>query len=61
LALDSDGGFGREVIFDPRTSEVLAESEKVFGPPSTHNYGVPAGTPFRETAYLASRIVDSLH
>jgi hypothetical protein len=61
LALDSEGGFGREVIFDPRTSEVLAESEKVFGPPSTHDYGVPAGTPFRETAYLASRIVDSPH
>ncbi len=59
LALVDETGFGREVIFDPGTSEVLAESEMVFGPPSTGNYGLPAGTPFRETAYVEARIVGS--
>jgi hypothetical protein len=54
-------GFGRELIFDPRTSKVLAEAEMIFGPPSTGEFGVPAGTVFRETAYLQSGIVDSRH
>lgn len=52
-------GFGRELIFDPRTSELLAQAEMIFGPPSTSEYGVPARTVFRETAYLRSGIVDS--
>jgi hypothetical protein len=60
LQIDDESGFGREAIFDPSTSKVLAEAEVVFGPPSTENYGVPAGTPFRETAYLGSGIVDSV-
>jgi hypothetical protein len=59
LALVDETGFGRQVIFDPGAAKVLAESETVFGPPSTGNYGIPAGTPYRETAYLESRIVDS--
>jgi hypothetical protein len=54
-----DRGFGRRYIFDPHTSEILAEAEMIFGPPSTDEYGAPAGTPFRETAYLQSGIVDS--
>lgn len=54
-----DRGFGRELIFDPSTAKVLAQAEMIFGPPSTGEYGVPAGTVFRETAYLQSGIVDS--
>jgi hypothetical protein len=52
-------GFGRELIFDPHTSQVLAQAEMIFGAPSTHEYGVPADTVFRETAYLESEVVDS--
>lgn len=52
-------GFGRRYIFDPRSAKILAEAELILGPPSTREeYGVPAGTVFRETAYLRSRIVD---
>lgn len=54
-------GFGRRYIFDPRTSKILAEAEMIFGPPSTDEYGVPGDTVFRETAYLQSGIVDSIH
>jgi hypothetical protein len=52
-------GFGRELIFDPRTSRVLAQGEVVFAEPSAGEYGVEPGTPFRETAYLRSGIVNS--
>lgn len=54
-----ESGFGRRFIFDPHTGEVLAEAEMIFGPKATGQYGAPAGTPFRETAYLQSGIVDS--
>lgn len=54
-------GFGRELIFDRGASKVLSEAEMIFGPPSTGENGVPAGTIFRETAYLRSGIVDSSH
>lgn len=54
-----DRGFGSRLIFDPDTHELLAEAEMIFGPPATGEYGVPAGTVFRETAYLRSGIVDS--
>ena len=54
-------GFGRRYIFDPRTARILAQAEMIFGSPSTDEYGVPAGTVFRETAFLQSRIVDSTH
>jgi hypothetical protein len=54
-------GFGRELIFDRHTSDVLAQAEMIFGPPSTDEYGVPANTVFRETAYLRTGIVDSTH
>ena len=59
LAWVRERGFGRELIFDPKTSAVLAQAETVFGPSATGEYGVPAGTPYRETAYLRSRIVES--
>jgi hypothetical protein len=54
-----ESGFGRRFIFDPHTGKVLADAEMIFGPKATHEYGAPAGTPFRETAYLQSGIVDS--
>jgi len=54
-------GFGRRFIFDPDTGRILAGAEMVLGPPATDEYGAPAGTPFRETAYLQSGIVDSTH
>jgi hypothetical protein len=56
-----ESGFGRRFIFDPATGKVLAEAEMIFGPKATHEYGAPAGTPYRETAYLQSGIVDSTH
>ena len=59
LKLEDETGFGREVIFDPKTSQTLSEAEMVFAPPSTHTYGLPPNTIFRGTAYLQSRIVDS--
>jgi len=56
-----DSGFGRRFIFDPHTGQLLAEAEMIFGPKATSEYGAPAGTPFRETAYLRSAIVNSTH
>jgi hypothetical protein len=56
-----ESGFGRRFIFDPHTGQVLAEAEMIFGPKATEQYGAPAGTPYRETAYLRSGIVDSTH
>ena len=56
-----ESGFGRRFIFDPHTGEILAEAEMIFGPKATSEYGAPAGTPYRETAYLQSGIVDSAH
>jgi hypothetical protein len=56
-----ESGFGRRFIFDPHTGRVLAEAEMIFGPKATAEYGAPAGTPYRETAYLQSGIVDSTH
>ena len=54
-------GFGRELIFDPRTSRVLAQGEVIFAQPSAGEYGTDPGTIFRGTAYLRSAIVDSNH
>jgi hypothetical protein len=54
-----ESGFGRRFIFDPHTGKVLAEAEMIFGPKATDEYGAPAGTPYRETVYLQSGIVDS--
>jgi hypothetical protein len=52
-------GFGRRYIFDPRTSEILAEAEMIFNAKAAGYPGVPDDTVFRETAYLQSGIVDS--
>jgi hypothetical protein len=59
LSTEDEIGFGRRIIFDPATSKVLANSEMVLGAPSTKTYGVPAGTVFREKAFLDAGIVDS--
>jgi hypothetical protein len=61
ITLVRERGFGRELVFDPHTSKVLAQAEMIFGPSSTGEYGVAAGTVFRGTAYLQSGIVDSTH
>jgi hypothetical protein len=53
------GGFGRRYIFDPRTSEILAEAEMLFDSKAAGYAGVPDDTVFRETAYLRSGIVGS--
>jgi len=53
-------GFGHRFIFDPRTSRILSEAEMILGPQAADEYGAPAGTPYRETAYLESGIVDSI-
>ncbi len=56
-----DLGYGRRYIFDPRTGELLAEAEVIFNAKAAENPWVPDGTVFRETAYLQSGIVDSVH
>ena len=56
-----ESGFGRRFILDPHTGQILAEAEMIYGPKATSEYGAPAGTPYRETAYLQSGIVDSAH
>ncbi len=56
-----ESGFGRRFIIDPDTGAVLAEAEMIFGPKASKEYGAPAGTPYRETAYLQSKLVDSAH
>jgi hypothetical protein len=52
-------GFGRRFIFDPQTAKILAQAEMIFGRKATEEYGAPPGTPYRETAYMQSGIVDS--
>lgn len=54
-----ESGFGRRFIFDPDTGRILAEAEMILGPKASNEYGAPAGTPYRETSYLRSGIVDS--
>jgi hypothetical protein len=59
-SIDPKAGSGSEFIFDPDTSELLAErtflSEPGRGPSLK---GLPAGLTVRETAYLDSGVVDS--
>jgi hypothetical protein len=51
-------GFGREFIFDPRTSRILAQAEMIFKAKAAGYPQLPDGTVFRETAYLQSGIVE---
>jgi len=61
VAWDRERGFGRRLIFDPRTSRLLAEAKVIFDAKAAEYPGVPDDTVFRETAYLRSGIVDSDH
>jgi hypothetical protein len=56
---DRSGG-STEFIFDPETSEMLAQRD-ILGDPGQSAFlkGIPAGTTIRETAFLESAIVDS--
>jgi len=54
-------GFGRQYIFDPRTSRILSQAEMIFNAKAADYPGVADGTVFRATAYLGSGIVDSKH
>jgi hypothetical protein len=60
-AREGGGGFGRRYIFDPHTSEILAQAEVVSNAKAAEIPWVPGGTVFRETSYLRSGIVDSTH
>jgi hypothetical protein len=59
IAWVRDRGFGHRYIFDPHTSEILAQAEVIFNAKAAGYPGVPDGTVFRETAYLRSGIVGS--
>ncbi len=59
IAWVRERGFGHEYIFDPHTSEMLAQAEVIFKAKAAGYPGLPDGTVFRETAYLRSGIVDS--
>jgi hypothetical protein len=54
-------GFGRRFIFDPRSGKILSQGEVVFGAKAAGYPTVPDVTPFRETAYLGTAVVDSVH
>lgn len=61
IAWVREGGFGHRLIFDPRTSRILAKAEMTSGAEAARYPGVPDGTVYRETAYLQAGIVDSIH
>jgi hypothetical protein len=54
-------GFGRRFIFDPRSSKILSQGEVVFAAKEAGYPKVPDITPFGETAYLGTAVVDSVH
>ncbi|HEV2727496.1 MAG TPA: hypothetical protein VGV34_04325, partial [Solirubrobacterales bacterium] len=60
IAWARDRGFGQRVIFDPRTSQILSQAEFIFNAKAAGYPTVPDRTVFRETAYLQSKIVDSI-
>jgi hypothetical protein len=59
-SIDPKAGGGEEFIFDPDTSEVLAQRAFI-GDPGRDPFlkGVPSGLTIRETAYLETGVVDS--
>ena len=59
IAWVTERGFGRRFILDPRSSKILSQAEVIFGAKAAGYSQVPDHTVFRETAYLASAIVDS--
>jgi hypothetical protein len=54
-------GFGDRFIFDPRTSKILSRAEMVFGAKAAGYPQIPDHTVFRETVYLGTGIVGSIH
>ena len=52
-----------EYIFDPETSDILGRREVITDPEKLLPWaqGIPAGTAWREVAYLRSGVVDSNH
>jgi hypothetical protein len=54
-------GFGNRVVFDPRTSKILADAEMIYGAKAAGYPQVPDHTVFRETAELHTGIVGSIH
>jgi len=61
LAWNRERGFGRRIVFDPRSFDLLSEAEVIFNAQAAEYPGVPDGTAYRETVYLGSGIVDSDH
>jgi hypothetical protein len=59
-SIDPKTGAGIEYVFDPDTSEMLAQREFTGDHPQGPSLkGLPAGLTLRETAYLDSAVVDS--
>lgn len=56
----AERGFGRQFIFDPRTSEILAQAEVIFDAEAAGYPQLADDTVFREIAYLRSGVVDSI-
>jgi hypothetical protein len=59
IVWERERGFGRRLIFDPRTSRLLAQAEVIFDAEAAGYQGGPDDTVLRETAFLQSGIVDS--
>jgi hypothetical protein len=53
-------GFGNRYIFDPRTGELLADAEFIYGAKAARYPTVPDRTPFRETVHLKTAIVGTI-
>lgn len=61
-SIDPRTGGGEEFIFDPNTSEVLAQRSFIGDARGDSAWkGLPSGLTIRETAYLDSGVVDSTH
>jgi hypothetical protein len=58
IVRDNGEGIRTDYTFDPATARLLARGETV-SRPRRMGLDVPAGTPFRQTAFLESGIVDS--
>jgi hypothetical protein len=52
-----EGGFSREVIFDPHTAAVLAQAQVITNAEAAGIPAIPDGTAFREIAFLGLGVV----
>jgi hypothetical protein len=55
-----EAGFGNRTIFDPRTGELLADAEFIYGAKAAGYPTIPDHTPFRETVHLKTAIVGTV-